>query len=114
MLVVRKIRLSETDATGRIYFTNLFKFVTEAFEEFLKGKTYKIPIVSAKATYLAPLFWNDEIHITLTLAKLGKSSFELHGCIEKEGKVIGRTEIVHVFIEGPIPSELRECLAELG
>ena len=63
----RIIRLSETDATGVIYFTNLFKFATETLEEFLETKgtnllkmiqnsDYLLPIVSAKSTYLAPLF----------------------------------------------------------
>lgn len=109
----KKIRLNETDATGVIYFTNLLKFATEAFEEFLNGEVYSIPIVSAKGTYLAPLFWNDEIQIKLILAKIGNSSFELHSEVKKCEVVAGRTEIVHVFTGGSIPSELRRRLDQL-
>src|SRR3990167_7674610 len=108
MIVKRKIRLSETDATGVIYFTNILKFATEAFDEFLNGKAYKMPIISVKATYLAPLFWNDEIQVKLSLAKIGNSSFELHTQIEKDGVIIGKTEIVHVCVDSLIPFELRE------
>ena len=110
--IKRKIRLSETDATGVIYFTQLLKFATEAFEEFLNGKRYEIPVVSAKATYSAPLRWNDEIEVRLSLARLGESSIELHGEIVRRGAVVGRTEIVHVFIregkKSKIPEELKD------
>ncbi len=112
-ILKRKIRLNETDATGAIYFTNLLKFATEAFEEFLNGEVYSIPIVSAKGSYLAPLFWNDEIEVKLSLAKIGNSSFELHSEVKKGEIVACRTEIVHVFTSGPIPLELRGRLDQL-
>ena len=115
--IKRKIHLSETDATGAIYFTELLKFATEAFEEFLEGKRYEMPVVSAKATYSAPLRWNDEIEVKLSVARLGESSIELHGEIVREGAVVGRTEIVHVFTrEGKkeiISEELREKIHPL-
>lgn len=105
----RKIRMSEIDVTGAIYFTNLLKFATEALEEFMETRhtnlfktfqnsDYAFPIVSAKSSYLAPLCLSDEIVITLFLAKKGKSSLEFHTEITKGGRIVGRTEIVHVVI----------------
>lgn len=91
--------MSETDATGSLYFTNLLKFATEAFEGFLAGrdsKKYALPIVSAKSSYKAPLYRNDEIVLKLSVTKIGNSSFELSCRIEKMGKEIGFVEIIHV------------------
>ena len=103
----RRVSLAETDATGILYFTNLLKFATEAFEEFLESKgsslfqmisngEFLLPIVSAKSTYLAPLFVGDQITLKLTLAKMGNTSLELHTAIEKAGLLMGQVEIVHV------------------
>ncbi len=115
----RVIRMSETDATGVLYFTNLLKFATETFEEFLaplKFKNYLLPIVSAKGSYSAPLFRNDEILLKLSAAKLGNSSIELYTRVEKGGIFVGSVEIIHVVTSLEtkekmlIPSELRELL----
>ena len=120
----RIIRLSETDATGVIYFTNLFKFATETLEEFLETKgtnllkmiqnsDYLLPIVSAKSTYLAPLFLGDEIVLQLTLFRIGTSSIELHTDISKANQSVGKVEIIHVVTSKktmqkmPIPAELK-------
>ena len=103
----RKVRLSETDVTGFIYFTNLFKFATEALEEFLETKgtnlskmiqnsDYLLPIVSAKSTYLAPISLSDEITLTLTVVRMGTSSIEIHTDISKGASPIGKVEIIHV------------------
>ena len=103
----RIVRLSETDATGVIYFTSIFKFATESLEEFLETKglnlhnmiqssDFLLPIVSAKSTYLAPIFLSDEITLTLTLAKMGASSIEFHTEIIKANITACRVEITHV------------------
>ena len=57
---------------------------------------FLLPIVSAKSTYLAPLFVGDQITLKLTLAKMGNTSLELHTAIEKAGLLMGQVEIVHV------------------
>ncbi len=131
MFVTKKIiRLSETDATGVIYFTNLFKFATEALEEFFETKginlfkmiqsgDYLFPIVFAKSTYLAPIFLSDEITLTLSLIKMGTSSIEIQTDISKAISLVGRVEIVHVVTSKttmkkmPIPEQLRAQLDKL-
>ena len=81
--IKRKIRLSETDATGIIYFTNQLKFAIEAFEAFLEERfgpfhlrfdDYLLPIVDTRSKYYHPLRMGDEIEITLKLVKMGKRS----------------------------------------
>ena len=123
----RIVRLSETDTTGVIYFTNLFKFATETLEEFLETKgtnllkiiqnsDYLLPIVSAKSTYLAPIFLSDEITLTLTLIKMGITSIEFHTDISKGNSVAGKVEITHVITSKTtlqkerIPEDLKTLL----
>jgi acyl-CoA thioesterase FadM len=116
----RVIRMSETDATGALYFTNLLKFATEAFEEFLgplNSKNYLLPIVSAKASYSAPIFLGDEIVLKLSVVRFGNSSIELYTSVEKEGAAVGTVEIIHVVTSLEtkkkifIPIELKTRLA---
>lgn len=128
-LTKRRVRLSETDVTGVIYFTNLFKFAGEALEEFLetkgtnlskmiKNSDFLLPIVSAKSTYLAPIFLSDEITLTLTVIKMGTSSIEIHTDISKAGGLVGKVEIIHVVTSKatmkkmPISQELRSYFLE--
>ncbi len=122
-VTTRKVRLSETDMTGVIYFTNILKFATEALEEFLERKginllkmiqnsDYLLPIISAKCSYLAPIFLDDEITLTLSVVKMGTSSIEIHTDITKATKPVSKVEIVHVVVSKtikekmPIPLEL--------
>ncbi len=120
----RVVRLSETDATGVLYFTNTFKYATEVFEEFLGNRIqegdYLLPVVSAKATFLKPLFVADQIELCLSLNKTGATSIELHTKIYKNGELIGNVEMIHVVTSKStlkkiqIPMALQEYLLSLG
>ncbi len=97
----RIIRMSETDATGALYFTNALKFATEAFEEFLgfdHRSDYLLPIVSATSSFLTPLFLGDEITVKLKVGKIGTTSIEIRAEIKKGGKIAAQTEIIHVAV----------------
>ena len=99
----RKIRMSETDATGAIYFTNQLKFATELFEHFLETKKIlenecAIPIVEATSRYFAPLQWGDEILLILSFESIQESSFVAYTKILKGEKKVGETSIKHVLI----------------
>jgi len=101
--IKRKIRMSETDATGAIYFTNQLKFATELFEHFLESKKMFekeafLPIVEAKSRYFAPLHWGDEILITLYFDLIEESSFVACTNILKNGVKVGETSIKHVLV----------------
>lgn len=102
----RRVYLEETDATGILYFTNFAKYATEAFEELLyahyaslqefqKQEGVVLPIVHLNADFFAPLRAGDWIEVHLHVDKIGNSSFTLISSVVKEGKVVGRVEIVH-------------------
>lgn len=102
------LRLHEIDATGVLFFAQQFKIAQETFEEFLgdfgellKRGDYLFPIVHAKGDFLSPIVVGDEMMITLSLEKMGKTSLTLHCRFEeaKSGKLLGTTSIVHVVID---------------
>lgn len=121
----RKIRLSDTDATGALYFTNQLKFAAELFEAFLEEidiplstQIYEgdilFPIVDAKSQYLDKLKVGDEITLTLSCIERGHSSFVIETIIEKDQRLVGKTQITHVSVSKttnksvPIPKEFME------
>ena len=123
----RKVTLSETDATGVLYFTNLLKYATEAFEAFLEERgvslflflrdsDYLFPIVEAKAKYFQPLFLGDPFSIVLEIEKITGKSIHLYALFKKNGIKVGETRVVHVFVSKTskkslcIPEEIRQQL----
>lgn len=127
------IHLRDTDATGVLYFAQQLRLALEAFEEFIAAeglslgelignRDFLIPIVHCEADYFAPLLVGDKIEISISLKKLGTSSFTLnygYYDITKE-KEVGAASIVHVATSNitkqsiPIPSEMREILEKLA
>jgi acyl-CoA thioesterase FadM len=105
----RKIRMSETDQTGFLYFTNLQKFAVEAFEELTEKLDIKLflileslkrdlPIVSVKADYKIPLKIQDEIIIRIESISFKETSLTVKTSIFKEEKLAGEVFIVHVMV----------------
>ncbi|MCP4726161.1 MAG: acyl-CoA thioesterase, partial [bacterium] len=83
-----KITLSDTDAAGILYFSNIFVKAHEAYEELLtdmgidlnesiKNDDFMIPIVHAEADYKSPLEAGNIIRINLSIGHIGESSFSL-------------------------------------
>lgn len=136
MFLKRIIRLSETDATGVLFFANLFLFASEALEELLClhqkdfpsknfGKEVRfgpllLPVISAKANYVFPLRLSDEVHIELFVKAIKCRSFELHSIFTNasQQKLCGKVEIIHVSVEKesfqpiPLPQHLKEILLQ--
>lgn len=124
----RQIRLSDTDVTGVIYFAEQFKIAMETLEAFLTEKGYPLsrifdseyfmPVVHAKADYLAPVRIGEELEICLKVAQIGNSSvtFDYTLYDPKRSIEVGRVEMVHVAVDRekrssvPIPLFLREML----
>jgi 1,4-dihydroxy-2-naphthoyl-CoA hydrolase len=131
MFVYRtRVRLKDTDATGVLYFTEQFRMAQEVFEEFLKERgfglnqllhsPYLMPVVHAKADFLAPLFVGNELEIAMRVSKIGTSSLTLSYTVREIDQqiVVGTVEIVHVVVDAktkaamPIPDELKEIFVE--
>lgn len=82
-----RIRFVDTDASGRIHYSALFRHLETAEDEFMRslGCAYSgrepadlsYPRVHVEADYLAALRYDDPIYITVAVAKLGTSSYTL-------------------------------------
>ena len=106
-LYKRMVRLEDTDATGYIYFANLFKMGLEAFEEFLYNQNFSLqnmieskkllfPIVHSEADFFLPIKVGDRIDIQVTVSQIGAKSFTHSSEFILEGKRVGKSTIVHV------------------
>lgn len=107
----RLIYLSETDATGVLYFTEQLKIAQEAFELYLASKEFYLsewivkeefffPIVHVSSDFFAPLKVGERILVELHFSNVGNSSLTLETKIwdlEKK-KEMGKVRIVHVAV----------------
>jgi acyl-CoA thioester hydrolase len=121
-----RIRFVDTDASGRIHYTALFRFFeaaeTELFRTFgisySKG-TFNFPRVHAECDVRLALRHDDSIEVEVCLTKLGSSSMRFEFKVLKEGEVAATGAIVMVCMDRqtqravPLPEELRARLAEI-
>ena len=105
-----KIRLHDTDAAGILFFANQFRFVEEAYEDFLEENgilikdflnksDFIVPIVHADSDFLSPLRPGDRITIEIDLISMGKTSFTLgHRILKNKDTLCGKGSTVHVCV----------------
>ncbi len=125
-----QVKLSHTDATGVIYFAELFRMASDAYEQFLArsdfnyaelfySSEYATPIVHSEADYLAPIMIGNILTITLSLAAISEGSYSLLcDFVNEKGKKVGKVITVHACIlrktrqKAQLPAELRDFLTE--
>ena len=121
-----RIRFVDTDASGRIHYTSLFKFFEAAETEFFRAfdisytkGTFNFPRVHAECDIKLALVHDDVIEIEVCLTKLGTSSMRFEFKTWKEGQVAATGAIVMVCMDRktqramPIPGDLRARFAEI-
>ncbi len=126
------IRFIDTDTSGRIHFTSLFRYFESAEEEFLNSigchyldleeeeKDVTFPRVHVECDYLGQLRFHDEIDIAVSVEKVGSSSFTLLFDVKRQnehvasGKITGvamsRTSQKAAKLPGRFAAALREHL----
>ncbi|MFC1563756.1 acyl-CoA thioesterase [candidate division KSB1 bacterium] len=130
--IFSRINLSDSDAAGILYFSNIFVKAHEAYESLLSDRginindaignhDFIIPIVHAEADYKNPLLPGDEIEIQVTCDKIGESSYTLkydfYNMKDKNLSAVVKT--VHATIDKnsrikiPIPEGLRSLIAQI-
>lgn len=121
-----RIRFVDTDASGRIHYSALFRHIEAAEMEFFRviGKPFpelltmgvKFPRVHVEADYLAALRADDPIDIAVWVDRIGRASYTLAFEITAGGRVAGRAKIVIACMDGktqkshPLPEELAQLL----
>jgi YbgC/YbaW family acyl-CoA thioester hydrolase len=119
---VERLRVAwiETDAGGRIHFSNAFRWV-EVAEIGLMRRLGMLedwadyPRRHVEADFHRVLRFEDEFDVRLRVEAVGRTSITYAWTIEREGEVYisGRHTVVNVDRDGrpePVPDELREAL----
>ena len=125
-----KVRFSDVDNAGIVYYPRFFHLFHLAFEELfrqrlgarayvdlLDRRRIGFPAVRAEADYKAPLRYPDEFDCSAHVAALGRSSVtygyeirRLDGVVAIVGKIVA----VAIDLAGrtiPLPEELRTALS---
>ena len=81
-----RVYYEDTDAQGRVYFANYFKFMERARTEWLRDLGVEqdvllseerrfFVVVDTQADFLLPANFNDELSVTVKLLKVSRASF---------------------------------------
>lgn len=122
-----RVRLSDTDAAGVVFFVNTLVMAHEAFEAcldvagvsiatILKEREFALPIVEATTKQQRPLRVGDDVDVALSLEKLGTGSLIVLGTLKVGDVVVATTRTVHVAIDGqgrsrPLPESFKAAVA---
>ncbi|HEX4166170.1 MAG TPA: thioesterase family protein [Bryobacteraceae bacterium] len=119
-----RIRFIDTDASGRIHYTAMFRYFESAEIEFMRAlgilylkHDFTFPRVHVECDFKLALEHDDPIVITVCLTKLGRSSARLEFLTTKLGELAAKGAVVVACMDRktqramPIPPELREKLA---
>lgn len=120
---VERMRVAwvDTDAGGRIHFTNAFRYA-EAAETSLMRRLGMLdrwgdyPRRHVEAEFLRVLRFEDELEVRLRVERVGRTSITYAWTIERAGEVCvrGRHTVVNVDREGrptPLPDDVRAALS---
>jgi YbgC/YbaW family acyl-CoA thioester hydrolase len=118
-----RIRFIDTDASGRIHYTCMFRYFESAETEFFRslGVSYimpdlAFPRVHVECDYKASLVYDDLIQIEVRLGRVGGTSVKLNFQTFKGGQLAAEGNVVLVCMQKStqrpvaIPAELRDRL----
>jgi|SRR5689334_7272868 len=118
-----RIRFIDTDASGRIHYTAMFRYFESAEIEFMRecGVSYKeteyaFPRVHVECDFLLAIVHDDLIEIEVFLTQLGRSSLTFEFRTYKSGQLAAKGAVVIVCMNpktqraAAVPHHLREKL----
>ena len=128
----RRVEFHETDMAGIVHFSNFFRYMEFAEQEFLRarglsvswreenGTRFGFPRVAASCDYLKPVRFEDVVEIAVSLSRLGPKSVTYDFEFTCRGAAIARGRVSAVYCRGTptgglesieIPDDLRAKLA---
>ncbi|HEY7304782.1 MAG TPA: thioesterase family protein [Bryobacteraceae bacterium] len=118
-----RIRFIDTDTSGRIHYTAMFRYFESAEIEFMRslgvtygGRELDFPRAHVECDFFVPIVHDDLIDIDVSLTKLGRSSARLEFRTLRDGKLAAKGAIVIVCVDkkiqraAPIPPAVRAKL----
>ncbi len=126
-----RVRFSETDSSGRIHYSAMFRYLEATEDEFLRaaGIPYSrfepsqgvsFPRVHVEAQFMAALKYDDVVDMELSVERVGETSFTLYFDASREGAPVARGRMTVVCIsvatERPValPAEMAAALERGG
>ncbi|MBV8552664.1 MAG: acyl-CoA thioesterase [Acidobacteriaceae bacterium] len=119
-----RIRFIDTDASGRIHYTAMFRYFESAELEYMRalGLLYgtagiALPRVHVECDFVLAIVYDDLVDIEVCLTKLGRSSIRLDFRTLKGEELAARGAVVIVCMDKKtqraveLPAEFRKVLA---
>ena len=122
-----RVRYHECDPQGVVFNANYLAYfdiaITELWREAFGGwetameDEHDIVVAAAACRYLAPLRFDEEVEIVVTVANLGETSMTTSFTVERSGDAVAEGELRHVFVDEStrekqtIPDTIRHGLA---
>ncbi|TRW46267.1 acyl-CoA thioesterase [Georgenia yuyongxinii] len=116
------VKWSETDASGRIHNTAVFRWAESAehalcYDLASDLATERLPRRRVEATYHRPLVFRDPYRVTLSVVRLGRTSITYAWTVTSRGElcVEGSHVAVHIDDDGrptPWPEQFQAAIAE--
>ena len=122
-----RVRFGDTDASGRIFYASMFRHFEAAEMEFLRtrGCAYEgtltqergFPRVHAECDFVYPLKFDDLMAISVSVEKLGRTSYTLAFEASVDGRAASRGKLTIVCVDRntgrpvPLPEKMRAALA---
>jgi YbgC/YbaW family acyl-CoA thioester hydrolase len=118
-----RVAFIDTDASGRIHFTSMFRYFEAAEREFLRSLGFNhgdapeigFPRVRVECEYRSAIVFDDELDIAVSVKRIGTSSYTLDFAARKNGAVAAHGSIVVVCVARSgraqaMPAEFKEAL----
>lgn len=122
----RRVQWIDTDAAGIWHHATAIRWTEEAEAELhrrlgiIKETFGATPRVHLEYDFRFPLFFDDEVEITLTVASVGESSVGYEATIDRDGdRAVSGRMVIALIDRGtgetrPWPAHMRQLLEEPG
>lgn len=125
----RRVEFGETDMAGIVHFSNFFRYMEYAEQEFLRarglsvawsdgGERFGFPRVAASCDYRRPARFEDVLDIAVTVERVGEKSVTYGFAFSRGGEALAKGKITTAFCRhtdtglksAPIPDAIRAKL----
>lgn len=127
----REVRFQDVDAAGIVFFPRLFEYFHDAYmafyasvgvriDEVIRARSWIVPLKHAEADYTRPLYFGDELEVSLATARLDGSKLVIGYLVTRGGDEVARGMTVHIFVDATTfarlepPAELRDAFNAIG
>jgi acyl-CoA thioester hydrolase len=96
--------------------TELYREAFGSWQQAMDETGIDMVVAEANVRYLAPLHFDEEFDLVLTVPRIGETSTTTHVAMEREDEMVAEVELRHVVVDlegrqkAPIPDPLRTGL----